>query len=126
MIDFKGYEYYRDSPKISGSNKLVYTDVKKDFRIKYFNDVVPMNSIKLPKVYLIPKEWSKLVDILKIHGIQVDYLKVDSIFEVTKYRFKKVKFANSSYEGRQRVDFEYDLIREKRTVPSGTFYILAN
>jgi len=45
---------------------------------------------------------------------------------VTKYRFKNVKFANSSYEGRQRVDLEYDLIREKRTVPSGTFYIPLN
>ena len=126
MIDFKGYEYYRDSSKISGSNKLVYTDVKKDFKIKHFNDIVPLDSVMLPKAYLIPKEWSKLVDILEIHGIQVNYLKVDSIFEVTKYRFKNVKFANSSYEGRQRVDLEYDLIREKRTVPSGTFYIPLN
>lgn len=126
MIDFKGYEYYRDSSKISGSNKLVYTDVKKDFKIKHFNDIVPLDSVMLPKAYLIPKEWSKLVDILEIHGIQVNYLKVDSIFEVTKYRFKNVKFANSSYEGRQRVDLEYDVIREKRTVPSGTFYIPLN
>ncbi|MFB3057156.1 MAG: M14 family metallopeptidase [Ignavibacteriaceae bacterium] len=126
MIDFKGYEYYRDSSKISGSNKLVYTDVKKNFKIKHFNDIVPLDSVMLPKAYLIPKEWSKLVDILEIHGIQVNYLKVDSIFEVTKYRFKNVKFANSSYEGRQRVDLEYDLIREKRTVPSGTFYIPLN
>jgi len=126
MIDFKGYAYYRDSSKISGSKKLVYTDVKKDFKIKYFNDIVPMDSVKLPKAYLIPKEWSNLVDILKIHGIQVDYLKVDSNFEVTKYRFNNVKFANSSYEGRQRVEFEYDLIREKRIVPSGTFYIPTN
>jgi hypothetical protein len=45
---------------------------------------------------------------------------------VTKYRFNNVKFANSSYEGRQRVEFEYDLIREKRIVPSGTFYIPTN
>jgi len=37
-----------------------------------------------------------------------------------------VKFANSPYEGRQRVDFDYDLIQEKRTVPSGTFYIPVN
>jgi len=106
MIDFKGYEYYRDSSKISGSNKLVYTDVKKDFKIKYFNNVVPLDSVKLPKAYLIPKEWSNLVDILKIHGIQVDYLNVDSIFEKTKYRFKNLQFANSSSEGRQIVEFE--------------------
>jgi hypothetical protein len=126
LIDVKGYEYYQEPSKISGSNKLVYTDVKKDFKIKYYNDIVPIDSVQLPKGYLIPKEWDSLVDILKIHGIQVNYLKVDSLIEVTKYHFKNVKFAKSSYEGRQRVDFEYDLIQEKRTVPSGTFYIPAN
>jgi len=126
LIDLKGYEYYQESSQISGSNKLVYTDVKKDFKIKYYNDIVPIDSVQLPNGYLIPKEWSNLVDILKTHGIHVNYLKVDSLIEVTKYHFKNVKFDTTSYEGRQRVNFEYDLIREKRNVPSGTFYIPTN
>jgi hypothetical protein len=126
LIDVKGYEYYKEPSTISGSNKLVYTDIKKDFKIKYYNDIIPADSVQLPKGYLIPKEWSSLVDILKTHGVQVNYLKVDSIFEVTKYRFKNVKFDTSSYEGRQRVNFEYDLIQEQRNVPSGTFYIPTN
>ena len=105
---------------------MVYTDVKKDFKIKFYNDIVPIDSVQLPKGYLIPEEWSGIVDVLKIHGIQVNYLQVDSLIEVTKYHFKNVKFDTSSYEGRQRVNFEYDLIREKRNVPSGTFYIPTN
>jgi hypothetical protein len=126
LIDVKGYEYHEKPSEISGSNKLVYTDVKKDFKIKYYNDIVPIDSVQLPKAYLIPKEWENLVDILKMHGVRVNYLKADSIFEVTKYHFKNVKFDTSSYEGRQRVECEYDLIREKITVPSGTFFIPVN
>ncbi|MGB5848931.1 MAG: M14 family metallopeptidase [Ignavibacteriaceae bacterium] len=126
LIDFKGYEYYQGPSQISGSNKLVYTDVKKDFKIKFYNDIVPIDSVQLPKAYLIPKEWSNLVDVLKTHGIQVSSLEVDTLIEVTKYHFKNVKFDTTSYEGRQRVDFEYDLIPEKRTLPSGTFYIPTN
>ena len=126
LIDFKGYEYYQEPSQISGTNKLVYTDVKKDFKIKFYNDIVPIDSVQLPKGYLIPEEWSGIVDVLKTHGIQVNYLQVDSLIEVTKYHFKNVKFDTSSYEGRQRVNFEYDLIREKRIVPSGTFYIPTN
>jgi hypothetical protein len=126
LIDFKGYEYYQGPSQISGSNKLVYTDVKKDFKIKFYNDIVLIDSVQLPKAYLIPKEWSNLVDVLKTHGIQVSSLEVDTLIEVTKYHFKNVKFDTTSYEGRQRVDFEYDLIPEKRTLPSGTFYIPTN
>jgi len=126
LIDLKGYEYYRQPSQISGSDKLVYSDVKKDFKIKFYNDIVPIDSVQLPKAYLIPKEWRNVVDVLKTHGIQVSSLEVDTLIEVTKYHFKTVKFDTASYEGRQRVNFEYDLIREKRNVPSATFFIPTN
>ena len=35
LIDLKGYEYYPEPSQISGTNKLVYTDVKKDFKINF-------------------------------------------------------------------------------------------
>jgi hypothetical protein len=126
LIDLKGYEYYREPSQISDSDKLVYSDVKKEFKVKFYNDIVPIDSVQLPEAYLIPKEWSNLVDVLKTHGIQVSPLEVDTLIEVAKYHFKTVKFDTTSYEGRQRVNFEYDLIREKRNVPSGTFYISTN
>ena len=97
LIDLKGYEYYQEPSQISGTNKLVYTDVKKDFKIKFYNDIVPIDSVQLPKGYLIPEEWSGIVDVLKIHGIQVNYLQVDSLIEVTKYHFKNMKFDTTSY-----------------------------
>jgi hypothetical protein len=126
LIDLKGYEYYWEPSQISGSDKLVYSDVKNDFNIKFYNDIVPIDSVQLPKAYLIPKECRNVVDVLKTHGIQVSPLEVDTLIEVAKYHFKTVKFDTTSYEGRQRVNFEYDLIREKRNVPSGTFYISTN
>jgi hypothetical protein len=126
LIDLKGYEYYKESSQISGSNKLVYTDIKKEFKIKFYNDIVANDSVLLPKAYLIPKEWISLVEVLRTHGIQVNSFTVDSLIEVTKYHFKNVKFAKTSYEGRQRVDLEYDLIREKRIVRSGTYYVPTN
>jgi hypothetical protein len=122
-INFKGFRYYWDSSYISGTNKIVYTNEKIDLRLKYYNDVVATDSVKLPKAYIIPKEWESLVNIIKMHGIQVEILKFDTTCEVTKYRFKKVKFSNSSYEGRQQVDFDYDSFTDKQSVTSGTFYI---
>ncbi|GBD88199.1 zinc carboxypeptidase [bacterium BMS3Abin03] len=125
-VDFKGYEYFRDTSIISGSKKLVYTKKKKNFRIKYFNNVITTDSVFIPAAYLIPKEWEILVDILELHGVYVEELRDDSLFNVTRYRFKKVKFANLPYEGRQRVNFDYDTYQENLTVPAGTFYVPAN
>jgi hypothetical protein len=42
---FKGYEYYWDSSIISGMKKLVYADIKKDFEVKYFNEIMIIDSV---------------------------------------------------------------------------------
>ena len=69
MMNFKGYEYYWDSSEVSGTQKLVYTNTKKDFEVKYYDDVVVTDSIKIAKGYYIPPEYSFLANKLKLHGI---------------------------------------------------------
>ena len=126
LSDFKGYDYYWDTSFVSGTKKLVYTKNKKDLKLKFYNNVITTDSVKLPNVYLIPKEWNKLVKIMKLHGIFVVESVGDSVQEVTRYRFKNVNFAQFPYEGRQTVDFDYDTYQEKLTVPAGTFYVPTN
>jgi hypothetical protein len=127
LVDFSGYEYYWDSSAISGTQKLVYTDRKKDFEIKYFTDVFVKDSVKVAKGYYIPPEYSFLVDRLKLHGLSSisteDELKE---VEVTSYKFKDVKFASGPYEGRQSVTFSYDTYTEKVNIPKGSFLFLTD
>ena len=123
LTDFKGYEFYWDTSFVSGTRKLVYTKKKKDLRIKFYNHVITTDSVKLPDAYLIPKEWNRLVERMRLHGIIVDQSVGDSVSEVTKYRFKNITFAKFPYEGRQTVNFEYDSYKEKLTIPKGTYYI---
>ncbi len=111
MMNFKGYEYYWDSSEVSGTKKLVYTNTKKDFEVKYYDDVIVTDSIKIAKGYYIPPEYSFLADKLKLHGIYPALLLSESKKElVTRYKFKDVKFSETSYEGRQTVTFNYDII----------------
>jgi len=125
-INFKGYNYYWDSSTVSGTNKLVYNNEKKDFKLKYYNDVIVTDSVLLPDGYLIPKEWEYLVEILKLHGIQVEVLTADTMLDVTKYHFNNVEFSNSSYEGRPQVKFNYMSFTKNQAVSSGTFYVPTN
>ncbi len=125
-ILFKGIKFRKDSSWISGTTKIVYTGEKEDMQIPYYNQLTVTDSVSVPIAYLIPKEWGEwdnIIDRIKLHGIEVDQLEEDNVFEVTKYKFKNIKFANSSYESHQRVDCDYDVYQETDTIPQGTYII---
>lgn len=125
-ILFKGFKFENQPSKISGAAKIVYTDEKIDLNVPFYNDVRPSDSVSAPDAYLIPKEWSLIVERMLLHGIFVDTLKEEREFNVTKFKFDDVKFAQNPYEGRHRVNFEFETFKEKVKVPAGTFYIPTN
>jgi len=126
MVNFKGYEFYWDSSVVSGAKKLVYTDTKKDFVVNYFNDVVVTDSIKVAKGYYIPPEYSFLVEKLKLHGTDpFFFVRKSRTDTVTRYKFKNVKFSESSYEGRQTATFDYETYNDVVEIPQGSYLFLS-
>jgi len=125
-VPFKGVKYYKETSEISGSEKIVYTDEKADMEVELFNDAQVVKEISVPQMYIIPQEWSLIIDRMKLHGILIDTLKEDKIFEVKRYRFTDVKFAQQPYEGRHRVSFKTDEYYEKIKVPAGSFLVNTN
>jgi hypothetical protein len=125
LMNFKGYEYYWDSSSVSGKQKLVYTDKKKNFEVKYFDEVFITDSIKIAKGYYIPPEYSVLADKIILHGIKPDFiLERDTALVVTRYKFKDVKFSETPYEGRQSVTFDYFVYSELVIIPKGSYLFL--
>ena len=45
---------------------------------------------------------------------------------VTRYKFKDVKFSETSYEGRQTVTFSYDTYSEEVIIPKGSYLFLTD
>lgn len=125
-LPFKGFRYYNDSSSISGSAKLVYTNVKETFTVKMYDDIIPSDSILIPSAYLVPQEFKNLIDRIKLHGVAVEQLTGNKTLDVTRYKFNNVKFSSTSYEGRQRVNFDYDTFTANVTVPKGTYVIKTN
>jgi murein tripeptide amidase MpaA len=123
---FKGYDYKKVPSEISGTDKIVYTNSPKEFKVKYYRDVVVTDSIQVPDYYIIPAEWSYLVDRMSIHGIKYLITDFDTTLKVERYRFSDVKLANNSYEGRQRASFELETFEEELSFPAGTYIIPTN
>ena len=124
LINFKGYEYHWEPSDISGTQKLVYTDREKDFSVKYFDNIVVTDSVKIPRGYLIPIEWNELLfKMITFHGIKSEFKAAGEKIKVERYHFTSVKFNSVPYEGRQPADLEYEIITENLTLDQDMIYI---
>lgn len=127
MVDFKGVEYDVVESDLTGGPWFKYhPDKPVTFSVPLFNDLAPSKTISLPYAYIIPPEWSEVIQRIIWHGI--DYFKIDEPveIEVETYRFKEPVWSNSPYEGRFRVNAEYDVDTEKIGFPAGSVVIPVN
>ena len=104
MIDFKAKEYYAKKSEITGKDYYFYTEKPTVYQIPYFKEIVPSNFVKLPMAYIIPAEWKEVIKRLDWHAIDYKIInKPITLENMNTYKFDSVKLAETSYEGRQRV-----------------------
>lgn len=121
---FKGYKYSDDSSAIAGARIRRYSADKTEMKIPYFNKVDNTDSVLSPAAYLIPSEWTDVIDRLELHGIEMERLKKDTMLVVERYRFHDVSFANWPNEGRmQPKSFQYSSYTDTVTVGAGTYMV---
>lgn len=121
--DYKGIKFKDDSSKIAGGKIRKYTGEKFEIKVPYYNKDIITDSVVLPSAYFIPKEWKSIVDILKIHGVNVEIVNTPTKAVVQKYKFKNVKFRKFPYEGRFEPMFAYDTFLDTIDIPTGTYKV---
>ena len=104
MIDFKGIDYSVQKSDLSGASWVKYNSKKKDFRLPWFNNLIPTNFVSIPKAYVIPAEWTEVIDRVKLQGVKINYTKTSQKIKVQTYKFSNVKWNSYSNEGRQMIE----------------------
>ncbi|GBD91695.1 zinc carboxypeptidase [bacterium BMS3Abin04] len=125
-FNFKGIKSVQDSSWITGSTVTKYTGKKETFRVPYYHQDKAVDSVYLPEAYIVPKEWSKIIPVMQLHGIEIDTLKESKKYNIEIYKFKDIKFPNYSYESHFSPTFKYDVIQKTKIYPAGTFIINTN
>ncbi len=125
-FSFKGFESYEEESEITGNKVLRYTDKPIVFNVPLFNKTRIKYAVSVPKTYLIPREFSHLVEIMKLHGIKCDVLPSSMKMTVNRYKFVNDQFAQRPYEGKQQVTFYVIQFTEKIKIPKGTFVVRTN
>ncbi len=121
MVEFLGVEYDAVKSDLSGGNWFKYSNKPTTFKLPYFSKTKVVSSVKLPYAYIIPAEWSTVIDRLNMHGIRMQRLSKDVTIKVATYRFNNPKWQQNPYEGRHPMtNIAYDEIEETILFPAGS------
>ena len=128
MVKFKGVDYDVENSELTGGNWYRYqSDEPKEYLLPFFNSIIPETEIKLPYAYIIPVQWTKVIDRLKLHGVNFIPLQKSSEIPVELYRFKNTQWQNFPYEGRFPMrNIEYDILHKTIEYPDGSAVIPVN
>lgn len=126
VFRYKGIKSVEVESWITGSTVLHYTGEPYEIDIPFLNKSIVKDSIIVPSQYIIPKEFSHLIDIIKLHGVNIEVLNKNSKITVERTRFRNVKFTQVPYEGRTQPEYEIENFVESVEVPEGTFIISTN
>ncbi|MCU0371021.1 MAG: M14 family metallopeptidase [Bacteroidales bacterium] len=127
LVDFRGVEYDVVTSDLTGGDWFIYhPDRPATFRVPYFNRQIASATVQIPEAYAVPAEWTEMIGKLALHGIQYTIVEHPVTIRVESYRFTKVEYGKSTYEGRLQVTPVFEPITEDREFPAGSAVIPTN
>ncbi len=127
-VDFLGVEYTRTLSEISGQPWIQYhPDKPVEFSVPVFDAVEVVSTATLPAGWLIPPEWTDVIERLALHGIESTVLGEAHEIEADFERAAKVVLSARSFEGRQTVsEWALEPVRRSRTFAAGSVLVVAD
>ena len=119
----KGVEFHTDTSDVSGAQRVVYGTKPYDYTVPFYNDSHALISVSTPLYYVIPPQWTEVIERLAAHGVHMQRLAEPLTIEVESYRFTEVKWASASFEGHVPVTQKNELVRERRTYVAGSVVV---
>jgi hypothetical protein len=97
---YKGFESGRKNSEVSGLPRLYY-DRNKPYEktIPIFNQYEPVQMIRKPMAYIIPRGWWPVVERLQRNKVKLFPLEKDTSIQVTVYHIEEFKASPRAYEG---------------------------
>lgn len=123
---FKAFKPVYHNSILTGNNVVRYTSEPIDIEIPFYNAIKPSVTIKIPKAYLIPKEYTHLSDILNLHGIKFSRIHSSKKFIVEEYSFDEYSHAPRPYEGRYCVKVRCGINKFRYRPEAGTILVRTN
>jgi Zinc carboxypeptidase len=109
--------------EVTGSQVNRYLAEKDDITTVIHDQIDTTVEAKMPLGYLVPSAWTEVIDLLKLHGVEMERTAKPIEGEFETYRFGNIKFAQGSSEGHVAVNFDARPVNEKIAIPAGSWWV---
>src|SRR5690242_10727622 len=125
LFELKAFKYETEQSDVSGDLRVIYGREPVDLTIPMYDTFRVTAAVAPPLQYIVPVQWSNVVEVIKAHGIQFRSLAHTAAIEVESYRFVDVTWPASPFEGRHMPQFEVERTTEVREFPAGSIVVPA-
>lgn len=119
-VRYLGYVPRVEKSDLSGGKRIIYTPEPFEATIPHFDSVKVSRTVSPPAAYLIPPEWTEIINRLRMHGVEMSYLSGGLSLDVESYRFSSPSWQQRPYEGRHPVTYNVTQEKGSRFFPPGT------
>lgn len=121
----KGVESKIEPSEISGAPRVIFDSTKPlNVTIPFYNQTRVAAAVAAPLAYVVPPQWTEVIERLRLHGVEFDLLPRAQTFEIETYRLTQPKWAANSFESRIVLrDFKIEKTIERRAFPVGSALI---
>jgi murein tripeptide amidase MpaA len=122
----KAVEYKLEDSQISGGKKIVYGTRPTEITVKKYDDAKINQSVAPPLYYIVPPQWTDVIERLEAHGILFERTTKPLTIEVESYRLTEPKWATSPFENRLPASYKTVATTETRTFPTNSVVVPMN
>ena len=100
VLNFKGFQADTITSEITGFPRLKYNrEVPFEKEVVYQDYFIPSDSVEIPKSYIVKKQWTQVINLLKDNEIKYETVKFDTTMTVESYRIMDYETVKNPYEG---------------------------
>jgi hypothetical protein len=134
---FRGYKYTRELSAVSGVMRVEYNHEPWNVSLPFQTGAKVITETTVPAAYIIPVQWTKVIDVLAAHQMKIDRTTAAWTGEVETYQCGGMTWQGPPFEGRHPTfngEAMHDpgkygscvLVKEKMSFPAGSAVVRLN
>jgi hypothetical protein len=99
-VSFMGYEAQYKVSEVTGAQRLFYDRTRPWTRnIPVYDHFDPNKQVRLPKAYIVPKEWDEVIRRLQVNGVEMQVINQTTTYPGELYYIDSYSTYERAYEG---------------------------
>jgi len=120
---FLGVKSRKIQSEVLGTPLVVFDPEPEQRTVPYYAGSDVVDSVRVPRYYVVPREYTSVIDVLRAHGIALKTLTRALDLEAHLSRLVEPRWQAEPSEGRHTVRFKSTEMSERRSFPAGSVVV---